>query len=84
MSDLACGIYMKVKVVIYFRGVLTIAYCVQHHLPPVHLHPDQLCALLGHHLALDLLELHAQQVVYILSLYIVNNVTIFSVEFSLQ
>ena len=75
---------MKLRVVIYFRSVLAIACCVHRHPLLVHLHPVQLCALLGHHLALDLLELHAQQVVYILSLYIVYNVTIFSVEFSLQ
>ena len=55
---------MKLRVVIYFRGVPTIACCVHHHLLLVHLHPFQLCALLGHHLALVLLELHAQQVVY--------------------
>ena len=55
---------MKLRVVIYFRGVPTIACCVHHHLLLVHLHPVQLSALLGHHLALVLLELHAQQVVY--------------------
>ena len=55
---------MKLRVVIYFRSVLAIACCVHHHPLLVHLHPVQLSALHGHHLALVLLELHAQQVVY--------------------